>query len=325
MEDRANAFVLDLHRASRRLSHPVLRNWIFEQLAKVIQLDSAIWLRWAIVDDQAVIHGWYLHRQPDSLLHEYTTRELWRADVVHREIAARPGGAAVRASCDDHKAHAVREFLKRYRQEHSLTVAVFDDVPGVTTGITLYRNETRLAFDESDAHCVEIVAPHIFEAIREKWLYELGQSWSSEPESVEFAMAVLMPDLRISEAQDNFGELVLRQWPSWRGPLIPDTLRAHLARAQPWPWLGNEIAIYHRHQQDGTTLLRVRAGHPMDKLGSRKREVALLFAQGASQTDVASQLHLSPSTVNNYLGAVYRELGLSGKPALARLVRRLQP
>ena len=72
-------------------------------------------------------------------------------------------------------------------------------------------------------------------------------------------------------------------------------------------------------------LLRLRSAHAIDRLSRRRRQVALLFAAGATQGEVAEALRLSPSTVNNYLVDAYRALGVADKAALAMLVARLDP
>jgi DNA-binding CsgD family transcriptional regulator len=45
-------------------------------------------------------------------------------------------------------------------------------------------------------------------------------------------------------------------------------------------------------------------------------QVARLAVAGSTNRDIANQLFLSPRTVENHLGAVYRKLGVAGRPAL---------
>ena len=332
MDSAANAFVLALYRASRRLPHAQMRAFVFEGLKSLVPFDSAFWYRWAADAENSQMHAWCLYRQPDSLIHEYASSELWRDDVVYAKALASPSGTAVCASYSDYESSRMRDFLRRHRQEHILTIAIFQDVQGIASGMSLYRNETRTTYTEVERVIVESVMPHLVEAWRENWLHDVVREASRSPERVEFSLAVVVPGPMLSEAQDNFGELMHLEWPQWRGPRLPEPVQVLLAKSArieptevPAPWVGESIAIYHRHQPDGTTLIFVRRGHPFDRLAPRKREAALLFARGASQTEVAVRMQLSPSTVNNYLGGVYEQLQLTDKTGLSRLVARLEP
>jgi non-specific serine/threonine protein kinase len=53
-------------------------------------------------------------------------------------------------------------------------------------------------------------------------------------------------------------------------------------------------------------------------LSAREAEVLQLVAEGLSDADIASTLHLSRRTVGNHLGSVYRKLGVSSRTAAVR-------
>lgn len=330
MDAAPNAFVLALYRAARRMLHPQFRAFVFERLQELVTLDSAFWYRWAADAQRSDLHAWCLYRQPDSLIQEYASEELWRDDIVYERALAAPSGKAVSASYDSYTSPRMRSFLRRHRQEHVLTLAIFQDVQGIATGMSMYRNETRSPWSDADHRLLEAVMPHVVEAWRENWLQDVVRAASSSPEHIEFSLAVLIPSLMLSEAQDNFADLMHLEWPDWRGPWLPKPLHAALlVRAQPTasdePWIGQHIVVYSRSQVDGNVVLFVRRGHEFDRLAPRRREAAVLFGRGSSQTDVASRMQLSASTVNNYLAGTYAQLNLSDKTELSRLVARLEP
>ena len=59
---------------------------------------------------------------------------------------------------------------------------------------------------------------------------------------------------------------------------------------------------------------------PVSVLTPREREVAMLAAAQASSREIATRLHLSVRTVDNYLGRVYAKLGVSSRARLATLL-----
>jgi hypothetical protein len=231
MDADANAFVLSLYRAAQRLPHAQLRTFVFEGLKAVVPFDSAFWYRWAADTEHSQLHAWCLYAQPDSLIHEYASTELWRDDIVYARALAAPSGTAVCASYDDYESARMRNFLRRHRQEHILTIAIFQDVQGIASGMSLYRNETRTAYSDAERRAIEAVIPHVIEAWRENWLQEVVREVSSTPERIEFSLAVAMPGLMLSEAQHNFGDLMHLEWPDWRGPWLPEPLHAYLSNA----------------------------------------------------------------------------------------------
>lgn len=66
--------------------------------------------------------------------------------------------------------------------------------------------------------------------------------------------------------------------------------------------------------------LDTRDSAPWRGLTERQRQVAFLAADGLTTPQIAERLVLSPRTVSNHLGAVYRELGLAGRRDLRALV-----
>ena len=67
--------------------------------------------------------------------------------------------------------------------------------------------------------------------------------------------------------------------------------------------------------------LRVaRAGARAGTLSAREQEIAELVGSGRTNRQIAAELHLSESTVENHLSRVYRKLGISSRAALAALI-----
>jgi len=69
----------------------------------------------------------------------------------------------------------------------------------------------------------------------------------------------------------------------------------------------------------------VRRSAPADRLSARQRGIAELYAAGLTGPQIARRLGLSPFTVNNHLGVVFRKLGVARKVQLLRLLPAQQP
>jgi DNA-binding CsgD family transcriptional regulator len=325
MTTPANDLILRMYRASREMDHARFRPWVFEELARIVALDSAFWYRWAATPDRSHLHAWWLYRQPDSLIHEYIAEGLWREDEAYaRAVVALPG-VAVRVPYDEYTSEKMRAFLRKNRQFQVMTVAIQQEIPRLASGFSFYRNETGAPFSDEDAALAEMLAPHVVEVWRENWLRDVVRKARST-HFTEFSLGVVMPDFMLSAVQSNFANFVLEEWPDWHGPWVPQPWAGFLSLEDSAdPWVGRRIAAYARRQEDGTTLLLLRHAHPLDRLPRRKREAARLFSTGASQSEVAGRLRLSASTVNNYLADVYRDLRIRDKTELSMLVASLEP
>ena len=74
--------------------------------------------------------------------------------------------------------------------------------------------------------------------------------------------------------------------------------------------------------RSGTALLlEIRRRVDADRLSGRQRDIALLYAAGHSGPQIAARLGLSPSTVNNHLGVVFKKLAEKNKLQLMNAMR----
>jgi DNA-binding NarL/FixJ family response regulator len=97
-----------------------------------------------------------------------------------------------------------------------------------------------------------------------------------------------------------------------------DRLRAAeeiFARLGARPWLDRTRAEL---RAAGATR-RAAAADP-DELTAQEVRVALAVARGATNREVASELFLSPKTIEFHLGRVYRKLDIHSRTELAKLV-----
>jgi DNA-binding CsgD family transcriptional regulator len=66
---------------------------------------------------------------------------------------------------------------------------------------------------------------------------------------------------------------------------------------------------------------RPRAKTGWDSLTDSELKVVNLIAQGATNRDVATQLHLSPNTVKTHIRSAFAKLGINSRAQLTQLMR----
>jgi len=74
---------------------------------------------------------------------------------------------------------------------------------------------------------------------------------------------------------------------------------------------------------EGKTVFARSPEEPAAALSPREREVLELMASGATNREIAAELHLSPHTVKEHASALYRKLGVRNRAEAVRRAERL--
>jgi DNA-binding NarL/FixJ family response regulator len=150
--------------------------------------------------------------------------------------------------------------------------------------------------------------------------------------AVRYAPHVALVDLFIGEESGaQVCEALRTQAPDTRVLLISGAGRISPAAARaagaagfvPKEWPAREIAEAVRMVGRGMTVFREMEEPPANRLSEREREVLDLIASGATNREIAAHLHISPWTVKEYTGAVYRKLGVRNRTEAVQRAQRL--
>ena len=124
---------------------------------------------------------------------------------------------------------------------------------------------------------------------------------------------------RLREASPDTRVLLI----SGAGRISPAAARAAGAAGfVPKEWPAREIAEAVRMVGRGMTVFEEMEEPPANRLSEREREVLDLIASGATNREIAERLHISPWTVKEYTGTVYKKLGVRSRTQLAATLGR---
>lgn len=111
---------------------------------------------------------------------------------------------------------------------------------------------------------------------------------------------------------------------SGAGWLSPAAARAAGASGfVPKDWDAADVMSAVRMVANGMTVFVPREERPAAGLSARERQIVELMAQGATNGEIAGELHLSPHTVKDHASAVYRKLGVRNRAEAVRRAERL--
>jgi len=111
---------------------------------------------------------------------------------------------------------------------------------------------------------------------------------------------------------------------SGAGRISPSAARAAGASGfVPKEWPAQEIAEAVHMIGRGMTVFREVDEPPANRLSEREQEVLELMASGATNREIAESRHLSPWTVKEYTGGLYRKLSVRNRAEAVQRAQRL--
>jgi len=150
--------------------------------------------------------------------------------------------------------------------------------------------------------------------------------------ALRFEPHVALVDLFIGEESGaEICERLREQSPATRvllisgaGRISPSAARAAGASGfVPKEWPAQEIAEAVHMVGRGMTVFREVEEPPANRLSEREQEVLELMASGATNREIAESLHLSPWTVKEYTGGLYRKLSVRNRAEAVQRAQRL--
>jgi DNA-binding CsgD family transcriptional regulator len=203
---------------------------------------------------------------------------------------------------------------------HALSTVIAEPILQLWTGIALYQSDANRPFTEQARADMQELVPHLSEA----WnisRFALMDPSRDNAMSARYGRAICDRQGVLYNADQNFADLLLEEWPDWRGPRLPQELLEMVPAVGKRPYIGRHIAVSSETVHN-MKRLSVRRRTVVDTLSAREHEVAALFATGANFRSTADSLHIAPVTVRNHLRQVYAKLGITNKLELARLMRQ---
>ena len=312
-------FLLDLYRGASEQPTEQFQDWALNRLSQDLPFDSAFWASAAATPAGLVGHVLHLYRQPAQLLVDYAP--LADQDTMIAESLQNPG-KTLRKVARESAPPVFMPFLERYGMEQGMVTLLFESAISVFNSISLYRASRDHLFTEAEAQFKQSVFPHLIEADSRNKLAHLASGTQLGASSQWHSAAVdTMGVVRHAEGQ--FRQLAGREWPSWRGPYLPDALRELMAigatsAAMP------KCTVARLSRLGDLTLVQLRERNAVDDLPERMRQVARLAAVGHSNKHIAAQMNISPNTVRNHLAEAYERLAVRNKAEMAGLVLRFE-
>jgi DNA-binding CsgD family transcriptional regulator len=299
--------ILELYRAARTLRRGAFSQLLFAWMGARVRHDRALAVTafigratcldvhfGGVGDVRTLVSG---HREVKHL-YEFLPLLAGEPRRAHRQDRDAPEYTGAQYA-------PLRDHLDRVGAVRSLFVAVPWVEDGIHTVVMLFRARTEDVFTDDDVAMLEAIAPHAVEALSVNRMRWLDPERPDDPHAL--ATALLGGDGRVLQSTAAFTRL---------GADLPATALAAVRAGRTWPLADGQHVLHARADGDGGHVLHIRRRGPADELAQRERQVAQLFAGGASTKAIATDLGLSQATVRNHLQRVYDKLTVSSRDEL---------
>ncbi|MBO9469174.1 helix-turn-helix transcriptional regulator [Endozoicomonas sp. G2_2] len=207
-----------------------------------------------------------------------------------------------------------RRCFSRYGIERIVSYLAYDRRSHLYTLLSLYRFDADRPFTEDERCLFERAAYHLVAAAGHAFF--LHMATGARPQSPAVHAAVCDDHGLLYQAQPSFVDLIEDRFESWSYERLPFTLPAP-----------GETRVTHGLCIEVEALgdlfcVRIRREGPIDCLRGRDQEIVAGVCRGMTFKDIGRELELAPSTVSNRLYRVYRQLGVTNRSSLVRLVHR---
>jgi DNA-binding CsgD family transcriptional regulator len=310
--DPVNALILKLYQGATNVPFSRFQDWALEQLCGVIRFDAAWWGK-ALSEPQKILRV-QISNASEDMLKDY--ERVQEHDFFRDAMLAALGTTINLSDLITRKDFERSPLYTRYGRKHRIETAIgtvlLEPVSSMTEFLSIWRFDARWPFSDTDRARKERLMPHLVEANRISRLVSLGKaSHSGEGKSEIRPWAVVgADDACLIEVNGGFVELAKREWPEWRGAIMPVAIRKNILQAQ--PYAGEHIYLDITNV-DGYRLILARPIMPIDRLGRRERVVVQRFCAGQSYREIAAELGTAPATVRNQLSQVYVKLNVHNR------------
>lgn len=316
-----SGFLLSLHGAAREVPFEDFQDHALKLLRQLVPFDAARWGTARHDARGAQFHAPYLYNDsPESLKDYETIREHDRCATWCLTHLGTVANFPLFALFGKSSHPGLGNYVRRYRHMHGLIVGCKSGEDGLRQAISLYGAYEDTPFDEAQRKTLEVVFPHLTEALQTSLAFHMERLRPHGGAGVwSLAVCDAAGDFRFVEPA--FRDRLRQEWPGLAHRALPPHL-TRLACTGAQTSFQGRAALFFIEVVHDTVFVRARARLPVDALSRRELEVAQLVTEGLTHKEIARSLDIAPATVRNHLQAIHERAGVHSNAELVQQLRR---
>jgi DNA-binding CsgD family transcriptional regulator len=307
-----NALALNLQRLAQECTLDSFHDTAMRSLQEFLGFDKAWWGRTAMIDGLPHERSSHLFHLPDHYVDDW--KSIRDQDITVGRAFSSPGqSVCINTGADDCPA-GLRWLAQSHGFGEFLCIVHVDPQTQLCLHLSLYRQVGAKPFDEQDMFFVDQLMPHLIAADGLNQIRALVALRERLDTPNPLALAVCDRHAMLHYAEAGFIALMLREWPAWSGPCLPDEIEPAAGHS------GQHIQLQATAVHD-LFLLSIRPSPAIACLSLREAEVAQRFGGGSTYKEIARDLGLAPNTVRHHIRGIYSKLGINDKTGIAQLLQ----
>ena len=209
----------------------------------------------------------------------------------------------------------LRDYAHKTNSANCLTYVTKESNSTYKT-FSLWRAHKKAIFNKSDLNLVNLIAPHIFQALAINRRLSVNLLLSKEKVS---GFLISEQNGSIHYISDDAIFLLRREYPNWLSHQLPNELISGFKSSGSKTYIGSQV-IMNLKMQGSLIMIAIQPRSPGSKLTTAELRVVEKIVQYVTYKEAARQLGVSPATIRNQLHAIYKKLGIKGKSELAKVI-----
>ncbi len=305
--------LLEVYRLAREEPLERFLQTMLECIQSLIPFQSAWWGRGTPSSEEPeCLQSFFLLGLPANYFDDWKTIRK-QDDTVERVFKA-PGKPVVLTIDRPDISEGLKWLAHKYEFSELMCTISRDEITGFINHLSLYRGHQDPDFSPVELKLMESLMPHLLSAASINQIRNVHVLMESKSENPT-ALAVCDANGVLQSSEPGLVDLLLTEWPDWRGPQLPFTPALE-------GYHGQSLAI-DCQVRGQKFLLIARPLYPIEQLSAREQDVAVRFGQGLTYKEIARDIGISPNTVRYYLRSIYMKLGINNKADISRLLHDL--
>lgn len=302
-------------RDTRSYSSETFQDRALTLVKEIIPFDFCKWGTGIVQNEQAIVHSVHLDNLDDNDMTHYLKYQ-GQDPILAKMISTRDKVVTYDRYEITSREKFIRlpiyyEYCKKIGSEQLISTMVPEPISNLFSVISFGRHDYDRPFTTSEKQMKTLITPVLTEARRQNIFINMIKI------NDRHGLFAAISDTKgiLHEAEPAFTELMLEEWPEWRGPLLNVVPENLLKGRQTACFKGKDINIDISTMHD-LVLLQAYKRSAIDKLTPSERKVVTYLLKGLSDKEIAKVLHISPKTVGHHLQSIYKKTNLSNRSSV---------
>jgi DNA-binding CsgD family transcriptional regulator len=242
-------------------------------------------------------------------------------DALAHAVSHAPQQTVYFDQCMFNQAPGLATLMGEHEIGQALCTSVYLPSETAFVFLSLYREHGEPKFSADERMMNQYLMPHLTSFWEANRIAQLDYMKTRSAQE-RVPMAIVDRQFQVLNADDEFFDILRREWPAWAGGDLPRGLVTCLRSPSAEGVFKLTRVVGRRYFLDEFCVVALRERQCVDLLSKREHEVAKAFSKGDSYKEIARNMDIAPATVRHYLRVIYEKLEVGDKAQMGLVLNR---